>query len=260
MNEKRVALITGGARGIGFGASIKFAERGYDLAIVGSSAEERYKEPLDTLRALGAKILYIRQDISKIEELSSVVEAVDTVYGRLDVLVNNSGVAPKQKADILETTPESFDRVLGINLRGTFFMTQTVANYMVRERQSHPEIRPRIVTVSSVSSRAASTNRGEYCISKSGISMITSLFATRLAPYEITVNEIRPGLILTDMSTPESRVRYAKVFAETDLVPLKRWGRPEECGAALAALCDDDMSYVTGACLYVDGGMSIPRL
>ncbi len=260
MNEKRVALITGGARGIGFGASTKFAERGYDLAIVGSSAEERYAEAIGMLRALGAKVRYIRQDISKIGELASIVEATDAEYGRIDVLVNNSGVAPKQKADVLETTPESFDRVLGINLRGTYFMTQTVANYMIREVQAHPEIRPRIVTVSSVSSRAASVNRGEYCISKAGISMITSLFAARLAPYGITVNEIRPGLILTDMSTPESRIRYAKIFEETDLVPLKRWGRPEECGAALAALCADDMSYVTGACLYVDGGMSIPRL
>lgn len=260
MNNKKVALITGGARGIGFGASCKFAQQGYDLAIVGSSSEERNQEALDTLRKIGAKVLYIRQDISKIEELASIVEATDAEFGRIDVLINNSGVAPKQKADVLETTPESFDYVLGINLRGTYFMTQTVANYMVRETLTNPEIHPRIVTVSSVSSRTASTNRGEYCISKAGISMITSLFAARLAPYGITVNEIRPGLILTDMSTSESRVRYAKIFEETNLVPLKRWGKPEECGAALAALCADDMSYVTGACLYVDGGMSIQRL
>lgn len=260
MNEKRVALITGGARGIGYGASCKFAENGYDLALVGRSPEERYAEPIAHLKELGAKVLYICEDISKIENDPSIVEKVDAEYGRIDVLVNNSGVAPLAKADVLETSPESFDRVIGINLRGTYFMTQTVANYMVKEVQAHPEIRPRIVTVSSVSARAASINRGEYCISKAGISMITSLFAARLAEYGITVNEIRPGLILTDMSSPESRVRYAKIFEETDLVPLKRWGKPEECGAALYSLCTDEMAYVTGACLYVDGGMSTWRL
>lgn len=259
MNNK-VALITGGARGIGFGAATKFAQNGYNLAIVGSSSHEKTEPAVMRLKEMGEGVVYIRADISCSVDRQRILDETLTAFGRVDVLVNNAGVIPKILSDVLLTTEESFDHVIGVNLKGTYFLTQIVAIHMISQLETVSGMRPKIVNVSSISATAASMNRGEYCVSKAGMSMITKLFATRLSPYGINVNEVRPGFILTDMTSAAAKERYDKVFSESDLVPLKRWGQSSDCGEAIYSLCTEAMSFVTGECLYVDGGLNIQRL
>jgi 3-oxoacyl-[acyl-carrier protein] reductase len=254
----KVALVTGGGRGIGLGIARCLAAEGYDLAVAGVRAEERVRETLDALRALGAEVLYCRADVSDRDARARMLDAIRERYGRLDVLVNNAGVAPTVRADILEATEESFERVMRINLRGPYFLTQSVARWMIRQREAEAGFRGCIVNISSISATVASPSRGEYCLSKAGVSMATQLWAVRLAEYGVDVYEVRPGVIRTDM-TAAVQDKYDRLIAE-GLTLQPRWGTPEDVGKAVAALARGDLLYSTGQVVMVDGGLTIGRL
>ncbi|MDZ7608470.1 MAG: 3-ketoacyl-ACP reductase [Cyclobacteriaceae bacterium] len=254
----KTALITGGSRGIGLGIALCLAKEGYDLAINGVREESLVKETLAELRSHGIKVIYCQGDISTENGRKSMVEKVKREFGQLNVLINNAGVAPKERNDILKATEESFDYVIGTNLKGTYFLTQSVANWMVEQKLANDDYSGCIVTVSSISATVASVNRGEYCIAKAGLSMVTQLFAARLGEYQIPVYEIRPGVIATDM-TAGVKAKYDAMF-ENGLAVQSRWGLPDDIGKAAAALCRGDFPYSTGQVIMVDGGMTIQRL
>lgn len=255
---KKKALITGGSRGIGFGIALCLAKEGYDLAINGVRDELIVTEALDNLRSYGVNVIYCQGDISNKMSRNSIIEKVKNEFGQLNVLINNAGVAPKERNDILKATEESFDYVVGTNLKGTYFLTQLAANWMVAQKQANPEFSGYIINVSSISATVSSVNRGEYCIAKAGLSMVTQLFATRLGEYQIPVYEIRPGVIATDM-TSGVKEKYDKLIGE-GLTVQDRWGFPEDVGKAAAALARGDFPYSTGQVIMVDGGLTLPRL
>ncbi|MBN1541896.1 3-ketoacyl-ACP reductase [candidate division KSB1 bacterium] len=258
MTERRVALVTGGARGIGFGIAQKLAEIGLDIVIDDIHPPEAVAENLAKLTELGVRAHYIQADISRQEERQSLVKEIKREFGRLDVLMNNAGVAPKVRLDILETTEESYDRVLNINLRGPFFLTQAIANWMIEQQKAYPERSYKIINTASISSYTSSPARGEYCLSKAGISMMTQLFADRLAEYGIFVYEVRPGIIETDM-TSVVKQKYDKLIDE-GLLPIKRWGYPEDIAKAVEAIVQGYLDYTTGQVINVDGGFHLRRL
>jgi len=255
----KVALITGGANGIGLGIAMQLAREGYALALTGRSSLEKVAENIDKVKSFGSPVVYISGDVASDESRQAVLQKIDADFGRLDVLVNNAGVAPKVRMDILETTEESFDHVLNINLKGAFFLTQRVANYMLETKKNGADMNPVIINVSSISAYTSSTARGEYCISKAGIGMLTALFADRLAEYGINVYEIRPGIIATDM-TSGVKAKYDRLILEEGLLPIKRWGLPEDIGNAVSVLCSGKLAYSTGEVLNIDGGFHIRRL
>jgi NAD(P)-dependent dehydrogenase (short-subunit alcohol dehydrogenase family) len=203
-------------------------------------------------------VCYCRGDVAVAADRQAIVDAVRARFGRLDVLVNNAGVAPNVRADILEATEDSFDRVVGINLKGPYFLTQLVARWMIEQRQADAEFRGVIVNVSSVSATEASINRGDYCISKAGVSMATQLWAHRLAEYGIAVYEVRPGIITTDMTAPVKE-KYDQLFAN-GLTVENRWGAPADVGRAVAMLARGELTYATGNVLNIDGGLTLRRL
>lgn len=255
---KKVAIVTGAARGIGNGIAYQLAEEGYNIAILDVFAQEDVAVNVDRIKKTGAEVLYFKGDLSKSEDRIEFVKTVMGHFNRIDVLVNNAGVGPKVRMDILETTEESFDFVMNINLKGTFFLTQAVANEMIKVRDSLENYRPKIVNISSMSAYTSSTSRGEYCISKAGVSMVTKLFADKLASYEINVYEIRPGIIYTPM-TEVVRAKYDKLIAE-GICPIKRWGYPEDIANVVSAFVSDKFAYSTGEVINVDGGFHIQRL
>jgi NAD(P)-dependent dehydrogenase (short-subunit alcohol dehydrogenase family) len=259
MTEKRLAIVTGAGRGIGNAIASKLAEDGCDIAILDVLPEEAVREHLDPIRAKGANVLYFQGSITNAADRDEFAGRVLAEFGRIDILVNNAGVAPKVRTDMLEMTEESFDFVLDINLKGTFFMTQMVANLMKNSIVGNePEKMPVIVNIASVSSYTSSTARAEYCISKAGISMLTTLFADRLAEEGIRVYEVRPGIIFTDMTKPVKE-KYDKLISE-GITPVKRWGYPEDIADAVSLLCAGRLSFSTGDILNVDGGFHIRRL
>ena len=254
--DRRVAMVTGGARGIGLGIARALAAEGIDLALCGRSPISSAKEAIDELRASGVRVEYFSADVSDKRDRSRLVADLYDRLGTVDILINNAGVAPETRLDLLETTEDSYDRVMSINLRGPFFLTQAIANRMVAEQAAD---RTRvIVNITSISSTVASPSRGEYCISKAGLSMMTSLFAVRLAGQGILVYEVRPGVIRTDM-TEGVVVKYDKLIGE-GLVLQGRWGYPEDVGKATAGLVRGDFPYSTGQVVMVDGGMLIDTL
>ena len=255
---KRVALVTGGSRGIGLGIATELALQGFDLAINGVRAEEAVSANLELLRAIGAKVIYCRGDVSSAEQRASMLKQIQSGFGCLHVLVNNAGVAPLDRKDILEASEESFDRLISTNLKGPYFLTQAVANWMIRQGNADQAFQGCVINVSSVSATFASVNRGEYCISKAGISMATQLFATRLAEFNIPVYEVRPGIIRSDMTAGVTE-KYDKLIAG-GLTAQKRWGEPADVGKAVASLASGHFPYSTGQVIMVDGGMAIPRL
>lgn len=255
---KKVALITGGSRGIGFGVAMALAAKDYDLAINGVRAEEDVKAALDELKGTGANVVYCRGNISTNEGRVEIVNLIKEKFGRLDLLVNNAGMAPRERKDILETTEASFDEILSVNLRGPYFLTQMVANWMIAQKKQSPEIQPTIINVSSISATVASVNRGEYCISKAGLSMMTQLFAVRLGEYNIPVYEVRPGIIATDM-TAGVKEKYDNLIA-AGLTVQQRWGLPGDVGKAVAAIAEGSFPYSTGQVFMVDGGLTMSRL
>ena len=242
----KVAIVTGVAGGIGKSSALMLAKVGF--AVVGMGRSENP----DLSDFEGLDITYVKGDISSAEDRMNLFEAAKA-KGDITVLVNVAGVAPKVRRDILEMTEDSYDFVMGINTKGTLFLTQTVANEMVKNKKGGS-----IVNISSCSAYTSSTSRGEYCISKAGVSMITKLFADRLSCEGITVNEICPGIIATGM-TEAVKEKYDSLIAD-GLVPLGRWGTPDDVGRAVVALCDGTFGYTTGASLIVDGGMHIRSL
>lgn len=251
----KTALITGAGRGIGRGIALELARNGYNIVSAGRTFPE---DTLAELEKLGAKTLFVICDISKDDDRKKLVDECISKFDRIDVLVNNAGVAPKVRADILETTQESMDFVLDINLKGAFFLTQLVANRMIKQETTCDIAPPKIINVASISSYTSSVSRPEYCISKAGISMVTKLFADRLAEFGIMVYEIRPGIIMTDM-TEKVKEKYDKLL-EQGMLPTKRWGLPEDVAKAVSALCSDSFLYSTGQVINVDGGFHIRRL
>jgi 3-oxoacyl-[acyl-carrier protein] reductase len=256
--KKPVALITGGSRGIGYGCARELAAQGFDLAIAGRRPESDCAEAMDTLREMGAQVLYAVCDVSDSDQRQALIEAVRAKFGRLHVLVNNAGVAPRDRRDILEATEESYDFVMGINLKGPYFLTQLAATWMVEQKQAQADYWGCIINVSSISATVVSVNRGEYCLSKAGVSMATQLWAARLAEFDLPVYEVRPGVIATDMTAGVTE-RYDKVIADGG-IPIRRWGQPEDVGKAVAALAGGAFAYTTGQVVMVDGGMTIPQL
>jgi NAD(P)-dependent dehydrogenase (short-subunit alcohol dehydrogenase family) len=249
MNASPAAMVTGAARGIGAAVAVELARAGCDVAVMDVLDAGA---TITAVEAAGRKGLAVRGDVSSAADRTAALEKIEQAFGRLDVLVNNAGVAPKVRADILQATEESFERVMSINLKGPYFLTQAAANWMIRQRKQRPEDWMCIVNISSVSAYAASPSRGEYCISKAGVSMATKLWAARLAEFGIGVYEIRPGIIATDMTAPVKE-RYDKLIAE-GLTPIKRWGRPEDIARAVAACVRGDMRFSTGEVINVDGG------
>jgi NAD(P)-dependent dehydrogenase (short-subunit alcohol dehydrogenase family) len=255
---KKVALITGGSRGIGLGIAHKMAEAGFDLAINGMRAETDVQGVLENLKKLGRDVIYCQGDISKKEDRNSILEKIKKHYGKLNVLINNAGVAPKERKDLLEATEESFDYLISTNLKGPYFLTQSVANWMVELKAQVPNFEGSIINVSSISATVASVNRGEYCISKAGVSMATQLFAVRLAEFDIPVFEVRPGIIKTDMTEKVSQ-KYDDLI-ENGLCLTKRWGLPEDVGKTVTAIAQGNFLYSTGQVFVVDGGLTVARL
>lgn len=252
---QKMALVTGGSRGIGKGIALKLAKDGYCIVIANKTKSQ---ETMDEIKAIGAPCLFIETDISQKESRVHLVETCIKEFGHIDVLVNNAGVAPKVRADMLETTEESMDFVLDINLKGTFFLSQLVANKMIEGIKSGEQESPRIINISSISSYTSSVMRPEYCISKAGISMMTKLFADRLAEYGVLVYEVSPGIIMTDM-TSKVKEKYDKLIGD-GLTPIKRWGYPEDVANAVSSLCSDGFVFSTGQVINVDGGFHLRRL
>lgn len=255
---RKVALVTGGARGIGYGIAECLAKDGCDLVIGDIQEESAVAEALADLKKLGAEVLYCRADVSNAAARTQMLEAIKARFGRLNVLINNAGVAPKVRADILEATEESFERLIKINLQGPYFLTQAVANWMVSQKKADSTFVGCIVNISSISATVASVGRGEYCISKAGVSMATQLWAARMGEFGVPVYEIRPGIIKTDM-TATVQAKYDKMIAEGLLVQ-PRWGVPEDIGRAVAMMVRGDIAYSTGQVIMVDGGYSVARL
>ena len=262
---RKTAIVTGGSRGIGFGISLELAKHGYNIAILDVNDLEDpsrpdYKENMAKLEAAGAEYLYQKGDTRTAADRESFVKAVVERFGEIDVLVNNAGVAPKIRLDMLETTEESFDFVVGTVLKGTMFMTQLVANQMLKQPWD-PEKEPKrgtIINIGSASATVSSTNRVEYCVAKSGLMMLTTCYADRLAAEGIMVHELRPGVIDTDM-TKVVHEKYTRLIAEGQF-PIARWGTPEDLGKVARLVCDDDFVYTTGNYIDVDGGFHIRRL
>jgi 3-oxoacyl-[acyl-carrier protein] reductase len=258
MMMKKVALITGGTRGIGFGIAKSLAREGYNLVLNGIRAEPEVEEAVSILKALKAEVYYIQANAGVEQDRFSIIHYIREKFDRLDVLVNNAGMAPRERRDILETTLESFEEVMTVNLTGPYFLTQLAANWMIAQGKREKNYRAAIINISSVSATVASTNRGEYCISKAGMSMLTQLFAARLGEYNIPVYEVRPGVIETDM-TAGAKEKYDKLIRE-GLCIQKRWGKPEDVGKAVASLVRGDFQYSTGQVIMVDGGLTVSRL
>jgi len=256
---RRVALVTGGARGIGWGAALALAREGFDLALCGTRPEQQAGDAVGALRDAGADAVYSRADISVAAERAALLERVRARFGALHVLVNNAGVAPDVRADLLDASEASFERVLRINLQGPYFLTQAVARWMVEQHQTDASFAGCIISIGSVSAEVASVNRGEYCVSKAGVSMMTRLFASRLGAFGIPVYEIRPGIIRTDM-TAGVAAHYDARIAESELLIQKRWGEAGDVGRAVAMLARGDLPYSTGQVICVDGGLSVQRL
>ena len=264
-NTPKVALVTGASRGIGRGIAVELARLGFSLAINYAQRQEAALEckrlcAQATPAGANCSCEIVQADVAKAEDRARLLRVVQERFGWVDLLVNNAGVAPAVRADLLEATEESFDRVMSTNARGPFFLTQAVANFWIGALQQRPEPsgKPKIINVSSVSAYAPSINRGDYCMSKAALSMMTQLYAARLAEYGIRVYEIRPGIVTTDMTGPV-KAKYDKLIAE-GLTPIKRWGDPADVGRAVVAIAQNLFPFSTGEVINVDGGFHLRRL
>ncbi|MCL2478341.1 MAG: 3-ketoacyl-ACP reductase [Treponema sp.] len=262
---KKTAIITGGSRGIGFAISLRFAAEGFNVVLAGTRDENSCRENLDILDLSidksgaknGASWLYVQADVSTVQGRQKIIDAAVNRFSRIDVLVNNAGVAPKVRADLLEMTEESWDYVIDTNTKSNMFLTQLAVKVMLKQDLCGKK-RGTIINISSCSAEVSSVNRGEYCVSKAGISMLTKLYADRLAGEGIFVHEIRPGVIKTDMTAAVSG-KYDRLIGE-GIFPIARWGTPEDVAEAAAAFAGDSFLYTTGNVVDVDGGFHIRRL
>ena len=253
-----VALVTGSRRGIGLGIAVELARAGYHLVLNGTAAIEDSQDSIRAVQSTGAQCHYIQADISNTAERAETISQIKSNFGRLNILVNNAGVAPSPREDILIAGEESFDRLMRINLKGPYFLTRDVANWMIDQQKAAPEQKFKIINISSINAFTASPSRGEYCISKAAMGMMTALFAARLAEYGIGVFEIRPGITKTDM-TAVVKDKYDQLISD-GLVPIARWGLPQDIGKAALALCKDYFPYSTGEVINVDGGFHLKTL
>jgi 3-oxoacyl-[acyl-carrier protein] reductase len=259
MNNKPVAVITGASRGIGRSVAIALAAEGYDIAAIARSVDSEGMENLcPEVEKRGAQFFPIGLDISCTTCQKEVVANILERYGRVDILVNNAGVAPLQRNDVLDMTEESYDRLMNINLKGPVFFAQKIAREMIWLKQQMVNYKPVIVFITSVSAKRSSVNRAEYCISKAGLSMASTIFADRLSSEGILVFEVRPGIIETDMTT-KIKYKYDKLIQE-GLVPQKRWGLPDDIGKAVASISRGDWNFSTGMVFEISGGLNIQKL
>ena len=257
-SSKRVALVTGARRGIGLGIAKCLAAEGCNVAICGVHDETEAVAAVDEIRQGGAEVLYCRADVGVRQDRAALIDQVRRRFGRLDVLVNNAGVAPAVRADLLDATEDSFERLLRINLQGPYFLTQAVARWMIEQRRADPHFRGSIINISSVSATMVSPSRGDYCISKAGVSMATQLWAARLGEFDIPVYEVRPGVTKTDMTAPVT-AKYDKLIDE-GLCLQRRWGTPEDVGRAVAMLVRGDLPYSRGKSSWSTAECRVPRL
>lgn len=258
-DHHRSAIVTGASRGIGRGVAIALGQEGFNVVINYNSNAAAADEAVQLVKQAGGDALAVQADIANVDDHARLLDAAIARFGRIDLLVNNAGVAPRVRADLLETGRESYDRLMDTNLRGPFFLTQRIARQMIDQRaQYEADHPPAIVNITSISAYTVSINRGEYCISKAGLSMMTQLFATRLAEHEINVYEVRPGVIATDMTGPVKE-KYDKLIAE-GLFPLRRWGQPGDIAKAVVAVAKNLLPYSTGQVIDVDGGFHMTRL
>jgi 3-oxoacyl-[acyl-carrier protein] reductase len=260
---QQVAIVTGASRGIGRGIALGLAAAGFDVVVNYARNAGAAEEVRAQVEALGGRALPVRADVAiavdRVELIAKTVEA----FGRIDLLVNNAGVAPDVRADLLEASEESFDRLIAINLKGPYFLTQRVAREMIRITQdsalSTQDYKPKIVNITSVSAYAASVNRGDYCVAKAGLAMMTQLYAARLAEHGINVYEVRPGVIETDMTGPV-KAKYDELIFEKGLTPIRRWGTPDDVARAVVAIASDLLPFSTGEVINVDGGFHLRSL
>jgi 3-oxoacyl-[acyl-carrier protein] reductase len=254
----KVALVTGGSRGIGLGIVTQLASQGFNIAINGVRPQEGVTEVLESIKALGVDVIYCQGNVALSADRAKILQEVKDHYGQLNILVNNAGIAPRERRDVLSTSETSFDEVLDTNLKSCYFLTQAVANWMIEQKAAQPDFSASIINISSISATVASVNRGEYCVSKAGISMVTQLFAVRLGEYNIPVYEVRPGVIATDM-TAGVKEKYDNLIGG-GLCVQPRWGTPEDVGKAVGALAAGGFPYSTGQVFMVDGGLTLSRL
>jgi NAD(P)-dependent dehydrogenase (short-subunit alcohol dehydrogenase family) len=254
----KIAFITGGTRGIGFGIAMALGKAGFDLALNGMRNEGEVADALEEVRKLGVNVAYFQGNIAVREDRQAMFDKILSHFGAVNVLVNNAGIAPRERADILHAKEEIWDEVMEINLKGPYFLTQLFASYFVEMKVKNPLFDATIINVSSISAFVASVNRGEYCISKAGIAMATKLWATRLGEYDIPVYEIQPGIIKTDMTAGVVE-KYDKLFQE-GISLQRRWGLPDDVGKVAAMLAQGNLPYATGQVIKVDGGLNIQRL
>jgi len=261
MNNRPVSLVTGAGRGIGRGVAVELAKLGHAVVVNYAGNANAADECLRLVREAGGDGITARADVSVSADRERLVQETLEAYGRIDLLVNNAGVAPSVRADLLEASEESFDRLINVNLKGPYFLTQIVARRMVEQAQRGDVIAfglPRIVTITSVSAYTASVNRGDYCVAKAGLAMMTALYAARLAEYGVNVYEVRPGVIATDM-TEGVKEKYDRMI-EQGAWPIRRWGQPEDVGRAVAAIARGDFPYSTGEVINIDGGFHLRTL
>jgi 3-oxoacyl-[acyl-carrier protein] reductase len=260
----RVALITGASRGIGRGIAFELAKLGFDLVVnyAGNlaAAQQTAADCIAQAAALGHVIRaeVCQGDVGVAPDRQRIIDFAKATFGRLDLLVNNAGITSIGRADLLEATEANFDKLMAVNLKGPYFLTQLAARWMIDQVKANSGLRPQIVTISSISSYAVSTNRGDYCLAKAALGMMTKLYAARLADYGINVYEVSPGVIASDMTAPVKE-KYDKLIGE-GLTPIKRWGTPEDVGKAVAAIAQDLLPFSTGEVINVDGGFHLRRL
>lgn len=254
----KVALVTGGSRGIGLGIVTQLAQQGFNIAINGVRPQEGVTEVLESIKALGVEVIYCQGNVALSADRAKILQEVKDHYGQLNILVNNAGIAPRERRDVLSTSETSFDEVLDTNLKSCYFLTQAAANWMIEQKAAQADFSASIINISSISATVASVNRGEYCVSKAGISMVTQLFAARLGEYDIPVYEVRPGVIATDM-TAGVKEKYDNLIGG-GLCVQPRWGTPEDVGKAVGALAAGGFPYSTGQVFMVDGGLTLSRL
>ncbi len=259
MSNEQVAIVTGSSRGIGRGIALSLAERGWQIVINFRSNSAAAEDTKKAVEAAGGGALLVRADMSSQDDLNQLADATLKEYGRIDLLVNNAGVGPRQRVDMLQVGEASYNEVMDINLKGPFFLSQRVANEMIALQKKEIVQEPKIINISSISAYTSSPARAEYCISKAGMSMMTKLWADRLAEYGINVYEIRPGIIATDL-TSVVKDKYDRLILDEGLTPIKRWGVPEDIGKAVLAIAEGLLPFSTGEVINVDGGFHLHRL
>jgi NAD(P)-dependent dehydrogenase (short-subunit alcohol dehydrogenase family) len=252
------AIVTGGSRGIGRGIALALAGAGFQVVVNYARDAAAARVAGEQVAAAGGRAHLVQADIARADDRERLVAEAYAACGRIDLLVNNAGVAPPVRADLLDATEESFDQVLAVNLKGPYFLTQLVARRMVAQRAEGQLDRPKIVTIGSISAYTASPNRGDYCLAKAGLAMLTRLYAARLAEHGIQVFEVRPGIVATDMTGPV-RQRYDTLIRD-GLTPIRRWGQPDDVGRAVLAIATDLLPFSTGAVIDVDGGFHLRTL